>query len=141
MCAKIYLFAIVLFNICVVSAVNLSVRLSPNVPEKASSSLSLPATTTKKLSAPCLKSSPESLSCSTLQKNLLSSPTATQHSSSTTTPKPKELFEAQNKGKSIFVLTPNNEHNYQIEIGSTPRYFHQVIYNRFTSFQSIWKID
>ena len=122
------LFAIVLFNICVVSAVNLSVRLSPNVPEKAPS-LSLPATATKKLSATCLKSSPESLSCSTSQKNLLSSPTATQHSSSTTTPKPKELFEAQNKGKSIFVLTPNSnsEHNYQIEIGSTPRYFHHVI--------------
>lgn len=125
MCAKICLFAIVLFNICVVSAVNLPVRLSSNVPEKEPSP-SLPATATKKLSACCLKSSPESLSRLTSQRNLLSSTTATQHSSSTTTPKPKE-FEAQNKGKSIFVLTPNSEHNYQIEIGSTPRYFHHVI--------------
>ena len=127
MYARISLFAIILFNFCAVNVVSVKTR-SPNVPEKVPST-SPPAMTAKKRSLVRSKSLPENLLRSALSKNLVDTRAAGQHSSSSpSSPMTAKAFEQLNRGKTI-------ADNTLIEIGSSPRYFHHVIYCFLSQFQ------
>ena len=134
MYARSSLFAIILFNFCAVNVVSVKTR-SPNVPEKVPST-SPPAMTAKKRSLVRSKSLPENLLRSALSKNLVDTRAARQHSSSPSSPMTAKAFEQQNRGKTIV------DTSGILEIGSSPRYFHHVIYCFFLNFNlNFTKID
>ena len=128
MYARISLFAIILFNFCAVNVVSVLTRSSPNVPEKVPST-SPPSMTAKKRSFVRSKSLPENLLRSALSKNLVDTRAAGQHSSSPSSPMTAKAFEQQNRGKTIV------DTSGILEIGSSPRYFHHVIYRFLSQFQ------